>query len=154
VLLNDGTGGFGTPAPHPGGTGGFAITCYDVTCNGYPDVLTANLVSDDITLFPNLGSAVFGTPVAMPIGSNPSSVVVCELGGNAAPELAAAYRQGVKTVVNACPSPACDTTSPVMAVPLTCGPTFFSLSIVLLVGGSVLLHRQRMERNTATSFAR
>jgi hypothetical protein len=94
VLLNDGTGSFGLPRVQSGGDGGFAITCCDVT---------ANLVSNDVTLFVNEGNAVFADPpTVLPIGRNPSSVVCGDLQEDGDLDVIVAFRSGVKAVFNVC----------------------------------------------------
>ena len=77
------------------------IACSDVNGDNLPDILTANLVSDDVVLFENQGDAVF-TMQAFPIGENPSSVACYDLQNDGDLDVVVPYRRGLKVLWNTC----------------------------------------------------
>ena len=59
--------------------GAAAVACRDLDGDHHPDVVTANLSSDDLGLFLNSGAGTLGTPSSYAVGTNPSSVHVADV---------------------------------------------------------------------------
>ena len=99
VLVANGVGGLGGPIPFStldgagGGNGPRGLAVADVTGDGEPDVVTANLYSDDITLLPGVaGGATFGTAVVLTTrdgaaGQGPWGIQVADLNGDSVPDI-------------------------------------------------------------------
>ncbi len=94
VLLGDGAGGF---APAPGspfavGTQPFSIAVGDVNLDGKPDLATANINSNDVTVLLGNGAGGFaaapGSPFA--VGPGPYSIAVRDVNLDGRPDLATA----------------------------------------------------------------
>ncbi len=81
VLFNDGTGRFDTrPIVHfTGADQPFKLTCCDIDDDGDGDVLTANLGSDDVTVFTNSGSGTLTAVRSLPVGVNVGSVACADV---------------------------------------------------------------------------
>ena len=62
VQFGDGTGNFSAPAIFRGEPGMFGLAVADLNGDGYPDLVTANQVSDSVSVYLNNGSGGFGGP--------------------------------------------------------------------------------------------
>jgi hypothetical protein len=98
VLLNNGSGVFtmapGSPFPATPGLSPFDIVAADFTGEGILDLATANIATNDVTLFKGNGNGTFQTPgVSFPVtpgGQFPGSLVAADLNGNGAIDIAVA----------------------------------------------------------------
>ena len=67
----------------------------DLDGDGKPDLITANAAAGTVSLLRNmaagnLGAATFGSPVSLPVGSDPRSVATTDLDGDGKPDLVVA----------------------------------------------------------------
>ncbi|UCE61955.1 MAG: hypothetical protein JSU63_09520, partial [Phycisphaerales bacterium] len=67
-----------------------------------PDVATANLSSDDLSLFLNSGTGTLGAPSFYPVGANPSSVQLVDVAASDALDVTVAFANGVRVFANDC----------------------------------------------------
>lgn len=118
LLFNDGTGQFVGLTLYGGDevNGAYAVTCCDLDGNSAPDVVTANQATgspapptpDDLAVFLNLndGTGALGTPSSLPVGvdstANPSSVVCCDVDGDADADLVTTFVDGLTLFENDC----------------------------------------------------
>ena len=70
------------------GNGVEGLTGVDLYGNGRLDLVTANLISETLTVIPGNGDGTFQSASQAPIPSNPSSVVTCDFNGDGIPDLA------------------------------------------------------------------
>lgn len=85
VLLNDGIGGFGgLPTLYAaGGDYPANVVAADVNGDGNADIITANGLSDDVSVLLNNGSGVFDAAVAYDVGADfPIDVSVADVNGD------------------------------------------------------------------------
>lgn len=93
VLLGDGTGAFGGPAPYATGTNPVAVAVGDFNQDGWLDVATANYSSDDVSVLLNDGTGGFlnarqySTVQGTNGVSTPESVAVGDFNGDTLPDL-------------------------------------------------------------------
>ncbi len=91
VLLNEGAGTFGPPKRYVLSTSSapFGVTAADVNNDGYPDLLTANYGTDNVSLLLNDKQGNFLVPVqyATGPGSQPLSVLVAPVTAEGRPAL-------------------------------------------------------------------
>lgn len=94
VFYNQGSGQFGLPTNYAlaGNTAPYGITSADLNADGYPDLLTANSGTDDVSLLLNDGKGHFSNPryVFAGLNSQPLQVVVAILASNGQPALVTA----------------------------------------------------------------
>jgi hypothetical protein len=94
ILLGNGAGGFATAAGFPAeaGDGPVSVAVADVNGDGRPDLVTANIFSNNVSVLLGDGaggfSAAAGSPVA--VGGFPISVAVADLNGDGRPDLVTA----------------------------------------------------------------
>jgi hypothetical protein len=97
VYLNQGGGQFAAAGDFPAGVWSSDVTLADVDGDGAPDAVIANsggsqwngtITGNDVTVLFNDGHASFGRPLHMQGGIQPSTVVVADLDGDGAPDIA------------------------------------------------------------------
>ncbi len=84
VLLGDGVGGF-TPAtgsPLTAGMGAASLAVGDFNGDGKPDIVVANSVSNNVSLFLGNGSGGFRAAATFAVGSEPLSLAVADVNGD------------------------------------------------------------------------
>jgi FG-GAP-like repeat/Bacterial Ig-like domain (group 3)/FG-GAP repeat len=81
VLLGDGTGGFTQAAGSPFGTGTSpaSVTIGDFNGDGKPDIVTANAVSNTVSLLLGNGSGSFSAAASFAVGSEPLSIAAFDM---------------------------------------------------------------------------
>jgi len=62
VQLGDGTGNFSSPTTFRGESGMFSVAVGDLANNGNGDIITANQLSDSVSVYVNNGQGAFGGP--------------------------------------------------------------------------------------------
>ncbi|MEH2200252.1 FG-GAP-like repeat-containing protein, partial [Nostoc sp.] len=82
LLLNDGSGGFGTPTNFAVGTNPNAIAVADFDGDGKKDLVVANSNDNNISLLLNDGSGGFGTPTNFTVGTNPHAIALADFDGD------------------------------------------------------------------------
>ena len=98
VLINQGGGNFAPPANYSIEPGAEAITAADLDLDGNIDLAVANTgdvtVLDDgnISLLFNRGDGTFGQDVVLQAGVGPCGIIVRNLDGQGAPDIAAVNR--------------------------------------------------------------
>jgi len=104
VLFNNGSGTFGGPTFYNDLDGAYSVACCDLSGDAKADIATANLASDDLAVLINAGAGSFGSSASIPLGStaDPSSVVCCNIEGDADNDLATAHVGGVEIIENDC----------------------------------------------------
>ena len=74
--------GFGIPVTIPVGTAPVDVAIGDLNLNGFPDILTANLDDDTVSVIINQGTMTFDSAFAVPVGQGPQSVAVGDFDGD------------------------------------------------------------------------
>jgi hypothetical protein len=82
--------GFLAPLHFDAGRGPNSVAVGDFNGDGFPDLVTANLASGDVSVLLGNGDGTFQPPRNMAIGGNPAAVVVGEFDGDSIPDLAVA----------------------------------------------------------------
>ena len=92
ILLNDGTGGFGTENEFPVGDSPTSVAVADFNQDGLPDLAVANFNGGAVTLLLNSGDGGFASQV--PLATRPGSawVTAADLNGDGRMDLATANR--------------------------------------------------------------
>ena len=90
VLLNQGSGTFGTKVDYTTGSGPYSVAVVDVNGDGKPDIVTANQNSNTVSVLINQGSGTFGTKVDYATGSGSVSVAVVDVNGDGKPDIVTA----------------------------------------------------------------
>ncbi len=90
VLLGAGDGSFFAPATFATGDGPFNIAAGDFNEDGFPDLATANVYSNDVSVLINNQNDTFAAPVSYPAGSVTIALVVSDLNGDGNLDLVAA----------------------------------------------------------------
>jgi len=94
VLPNLGSGLYGTAELFSVGAGGgfgpVSIAAGDLDDDGYPDLVTANYWSNNVTVLTNNGSGGLSTCAPVSVGTHPQSVCVADLDGDGDLDLATA----------------------------------------------------------------
>lgn len=68
VLKGDGQGNLGLATVYRGGTSAYSLIVDDFTGDGYPEILTANALENDVSLFVNDRTGKYGDPQGETIG--------------------------------------------------------------------------------------
>ena len=89
-MLGNGDGTFAPEVRYPAGLGGNGIIIADFDSDGRQDLVTANELSNDVSLLPGLGDGTFGPQIRYATNLLPFSVAAGDLNGDAAPDLAVA----------------------------------------------------------------
>ena len=102
VLLGDGNGTFGAASNFPLAPGSHpdALAVGDFNGDGKPDLVTANAVSNDVSVLLGDGTGGFGPAASFGVGTMPSSVVVGDFNGDGEPDLATANVADVSILLN------------------------------------------------------
>jgi hypothetical protein len=97
VLMGDGQGNLGLATVYRGGTSAYSLVVADFTGDGKPEILTADSVENQTSLFINDGTGHFGNPQGETIGyvgggpinapNAQSSMEVADLNGDGKPDL-------------------------------------------------------------------
>jgi hypothetical protein len=97
VLLADGTGGFGLPTRNQVGDTPVDVQVADLNDDTHPDLMTVNLVSDDVSVLMNDGDGGFLDQQRVVAGLAPIMAVPVDLDGDEAIDLAvvASSSQGI-----------------------------------------------------------
>ena len=66
------------------------------------DVLTANILGDDVSFFRNEGGGSLAAPVNYPIGDTPSDVTPCDLDDDGDLDIVVPYSGGIRILANVC----------------------------------------------------
>ncbi len=90
VLLNEGSGTFGTAVTYGVGSGPASVAIGDLNGDGKADLAVANGGSATVSVLLNEGSGRFGTAVTYGVGSGPNSVAIGDLNGDGKADLAVA----------------------------------------------------------------
>jgi hypothetical protein len=94
ILLNDGSGSFGTPANFAAGAFPRSIAVGDLDADGHPDLVTANQNDTTVSVLSGQGGGVFRTAVNYSVSSasfpNPVSVALADFNGDGKPDIAVA----------------------------------------------------------------
>jgi hypothetical protein len=93
VLINSGTGTFGTAVPYSVGKVPSAVAVGDLNGDGFPDIAVTNSADSTVTILLNSGSGTFTVSNTYPTDVNPSAVVIANL-GNGSNDLAVANQGG------------------------------------------------------------
>jgi hypothetical protein len=94
ILLGNGSGGFTQPVSSPIAIGGFLISVSvgDFNLDGKPDLATANVLLNSVTILLGDGSGGFTQPAGSPVavGNSPNSVAIADFNQDGKPDMAVA----------------------------------------------------------------
>ncbi len=94
ILLGNGSGGFTQSVSSPIAIGGFllSVTVGDFNLDGKPDLATANVLLNSVTILLGDGSGGFTQPAGSPIavGNSPNSIAVADFNQDSKPDMAVA----------------------------------------------------------------
>ncbi|MBW4594282.1 MAG: VCBS repeat-containing protein [Brasilonema angustatum HA4187-MV1] len=90
VLLNNGSGGFGTATNYQAGLGPISVTTGDFNSDGLLDLAVANNSSNNVSVLLNNGSGGFGTASNFAVTSSPQSVTTGDFNSDGKLDLAVA----------------------------------------------------------------
>jgi FG-GAP-like repeat len=88
VLLNQGSGTFGTPATFGTATHPTSIAVGDLNGDGKQDIVTANYASNNVSVLSGKGDGSFQTAVNYACGAEPETVVVADFDSDGHPDIA------------------------------------------------------------------
>jgi hypothetical protein len=95
ILIGNGSGNFATAANFPAGDSPFAIGIGDFNSDGKADLAAANNDSTaggtTVAILLATGAGVFGSPVSVTVGTNPSYVATSDFNGDGKLDLAVAH---------------------------------------------------------------
>ncbi len=74
----------------PVGDGPVSVAVADLNADGAPDLVTANRLSDDVSVLLGRGDGTFQIQQTFPVGDSPKSVAVADLNADGAPDLVTA----------------------------------------------------------------
>lgn len=74
---------------HPG-----SVAIGDLNGDGKPDLATANIFGDNVSILLGTGTGGFGAATIFPVGAHPTGVAIADLNGDGKPDLAVANRHG------------------------------------------------------------
>jgi len=74
------------------GTHPASVAIADLNGDGRPDLATANVFSDNVSILLGTGAGVFGAATNFAVGPNPTSVAIADLNSDDQPDLAVANR--------------------------------------------------------------
>jgi FG-GAP-like repeat len=92
VLLNDGTGRLGAPAPHLVGGNPQAIVAADFNGDGVLDLATANKAANDVSILIGTGGGSFGPETRIGVGEWPVSIASGDFNEDGRVDLAVAAK--------------------------------------------------------------
>lgn len=110
LLLGHGDGTFERPTLLQVGLSPVSVAAADVNGDSYPDLLTANLRSNDLSVLLGKGDGTFAPAEFFAVGDTPSALVVAVLDGDGRLDVAVANRESNDVTVmrrrkiQACPS--------------------------------------------------
>jgi YD repeat-containing protein len=87
VFFGNGDGSFQTPQSYPVGASPASLAIVDANGDGIPDIVTANLLSRDISVLLGNGDGTSQTEQRFSVGLRPSSIVAASLDGDSAIDL-------------------------------------------------------------------
>ena len=87
VLFGNGDGSFQTSQSYPVGASPASLAIVDANGDGIPDIVTANLLSRDISVLLGNGDGTSQTEQRFSVGLRPSSIVAASLDGDSAVDL-------------------------------------------------------------------
>ena len=90
VLLNDGNGGFGSPAYYMAGDQSSAVAVGDLNGDGWPDLVLANRGTGDVSVLLNRGDGAFEPEWPYRVGGTPAAVAIADLNGDGRPDIVVA----------------------------------------------------------------
>lgn len=88
VLINDGSGVFGTHTEYATPSDHYAVYAADVNGDFAVDIVAPNYSSNNMSVFTNLGDGTFGEDSVYATGSHPVSVVVTDITSDGAADIA------------------------------------------------------------------
>jgi hypothetical protein len=88
VLLSNCDGTFGPASSYPVGVAPLAVEIARMDGDIYPDIVTSNSSSNNVSVLLNDGNGTFGTPADYPVGSMPAGVIAEDLNGDGACDVA------------------------------------------------------------------
>jgi hypothetical protein len=109
VLLGDGKGGFGSATDYSlnGSAGPLAVALADVNRDGILDIVTANSLTDDVSVLLGDGKGGFGTATSYGLNgaSTPNGLAIADLNGDGMPDVVTAnFSDNVSVLLNTTPS--------------------------------------------------
>jgi hypothetical protein len=92
------------PQPFDAGYFPIAVAVADLDGDIVPDIVTANLDSEDVSLLLGKGDGTFQTAVAFAAGQDPQGITIADLNGDAAPDVVTANgaSHDVTVLLNVC----------------------------------------------------
>ena len=96
VLIADGSGGFDPRVLYTTGIEPSSVQAADVTGDGILDLVTANRVGGNVSMFTGAGDGAFGAAASIPVGygTTPNTVAVGDLNEDGNPDLVTADGSG------------------------------------------------------------
>ncbi|UCD63501.1 MAG: VCBS repeat-containing protein [Candidatus Zixiibacteriota bacterium] len=88
VMLNDGSGNFGTGVTYSTGNFPVAVCAIDVYGTGLSDLAVVNEADDNVLILSNNGDGTFSPGSYCPVGDSPRSIVSRDFDGDNSPDLA------------------------------------------------------------------
>jgi fibronectin type 3 domain-containing protein len=93
ISLGNGDGTFGTPTILSNGgdfSSTLSVAVVDINGDGAPDLIAANMFSNDVSIRFGNGDGTFAAKTDLPMGTMPQSVAAADLNGDGAPDLISA----------------------------------------------------------------
>src|SRR5262249_59820841 len=98
VLWGKGDGTFQSPASYAVGAIPLDVAAADVTGDGKPDLVTANVGAATVSVLAGSGTGTFGAAQGYAVGPWPSDVIAADFNGDGKPDLAVANNVSAGTV--------------------------------------------------------